>query len=277
MTTATVTPFPVADASVQMEYVSPERAALYLAQNTHNRALKPRTVATYAADMAAGAWNWNGESVKFARDGRLLDGQHRLAAIVKSRATVQMLVIRNLPNSVQETMDGGAKRTFADVLNLRGEKHYITLASTCRAVAQWECGDRMADNNVHSNAQLIGVLERYPWLRDGCNTIKAATTTANLPGRVGGLVWWLTQPIDKEDSDHFFARLCSDENHHAGEPIYELRKLLIRTSQDRGERSTRLLSAVTIKAWNKYRAGETIGLLKFRAGGANPEAFPEPK
>jgi hypothetical protein len=34
---------------------------------------------------------------------------------------------------------------------------------------------------------------------------------------------------------------------------------------------------VFIKAWNAYRSGETIELLRWSPGGAKPERFPEPR
>lgn len=32
---------------------------------------------------------------------------------------------------------------------------------------------------------------------------------------------------------------------------------------------------VMIKAWNAYREGRSVGLIRFKSGGAKPEAFPE--
>jgi len=265
------------DEPVRVEKITPELAHHYLGFNTHNRNLRSRVVSAYAADMKSGNWDWNGESIKFASDGTLLDGQHRLAAILEAGVTVPMLVIRGLPARTQETMDGGAKRKFADVLNLRGEKHYVTLAAAIRSITEWNDGGRFSTNKAFTNAQLLATLEANPWIRDGLTTINLASSRGGLPARVGGLLWWLTQRIDTEDSDYFFERLSTDENHHSGEPIYELRKVLQNSTSVRGERSARFLAAVSIKAWNKYRDGESVGQLKFRSGGAKPETFPEPR
>ena len=45
----------------------------------------------------------------------------------------------------------------------------------------------------------------------------------------------------------------------------------------RGQRSETYLTAILIKAWNAYRSGEEVGVLRFRPGGAHPEKFPEPE
>lgn len=263
---------------VKIERITPGKAREYLGFNTHNRSLRNRVVMAYANDMRAGDWLWNGESVKFAQDGTLLDGQHRLAAVVEADVPVRMLVIRGLPNRTQETMDGGAKRKFSDVLKLRGEKHWVALAASIRSIWYWESGGRRFDSaGSTTNAQLLACLDRNGWVREGMTIVIRASARSGLPARVGGLAWWLFNAIDAEDAADFFDRLSSDEDHHAGEPIHELRKAIRASRSVRGERSSTFLLAITIKAWNKYRAGDAVGVLTYRPGGARPEKFPEPQ
>lgn len=57
--------------------VTPELAAEWLNHNTRNREKRPKRIAAYARDMAAGRWRRSGEAIKFAPDGTLLDGQNR--------------------------------------------------------------------------------------------------------------------------------------------------------------------------------------------------------
>lgn len=262
---------------VGVELITPDRAREYLGRNTHNRSLRAATVEAYARDIAHGDWAWNGESIKFDANGVLLDGQHRLAAIITAGKAVQVLVVRDLPSHTQETMDGGAKRKFSDVLALRGEANYITLATVTRAVTAWEHGGITARTSSFTNAELFRTLEKYPWLRDGCAVVSRATSNAHLPATVGGLCWWLFLQLDPEDTGHFFDRLCSEKDHHDGDPIYALRRAL-KGSLDsvRGNRNRRFVTAITIKAWNKFRDGEPCSNLRFRIGGASPESFPAP-
>lgn len=264
---------------IQIETITPDLAREYLGFNTHNRNIRGRVVTAYATDMLNGDWVWNGEAIKFAKDGSLRDGQHRLMAIVESGVTTKMLVVRGLAPEAQETMDGGPKRTFADVLKLRGEQNYVSLATTIRAIYSYEdssagIGDT---GRKFTNAQMLQILEKYPWIREGMPITMRTQAHVSMPTSVAGLAWFLFIQLDSEDTDNFFKRLCSDENHKAGDPIYTLRRLLL-TSVDgaRGSRNVRYLTAVTIKAWNKYRAGERCDLLKFRTGGAKPEVFPTP-
>jgi hypothetical protein len=262
---------------VETVLVTPEIAHDWLGYNTHNRRLRDRVVIAYATDIKAGAWQWNGESIKFAADGKLLDGQHRLAAVIAADIPVQMLVVRGLPNETQDTVDGGAKRKFSDVLQLRGEMNYSTLAALLRRIALWESGVRKAGSNTTpTNAQLLQVLEKYPEARDAARIGNHISTGCGLPGSICALGHWLFGQLDSDDAAHFFDRLHDGQNLAKGDPIYELRRTVEASRTVRGERSTTYLTAIMIKAWNAYRDGRTIDLLRFRPGGAQPERFPEP-
>lgn len=267
------------DQHVELVKVTPDLAHDWLGYNTHNRKLRERVVNAYAADMAAGDWQWNGESVKFAHDGTLLDGQHRLAAVIAAGAEVSMLVVRGLPKEAQDTVDGGAKRKFADVLQLRGESQYTRLASIVRMVRLWDLGIRRSisgSNYTPTNAQMFQTLEKYPDLRDLAVAADQVSRGCGLPPSVIGLCWWMFGRLDAEDANFFFDRLRDGQNLAKGDPIYELRRTLDATKSVRGTRSQNFLTAITVKAWNAYRKGDKIGILRYRPGGANPESFPEP-
>src|SRR5437870_5147015 len=69
--------------------VGPELATRWLEGNVHNRKLREDVVARYARDMKAGRWLLTHEPIAFNKNGdTLVDGQHRLWAVVESGATV---------------------------------------------------------------------------------------------------------------------------------------------------------------------------------------------
>lgn len=261
--------------------VTPEIATEWLAHNTHNRPARKSAVTAYAADMSNGDWRWTGDPIRRTADGTILDGQHRLMAIVESGVTLPFLVLSGLPVEAQENIDAGVPRKFQDVLALRGEVSATGLAALTRKVHDWNRGVRhlrAGGNSKATHAQLSRTLEAHPELRDFVRA--AGNLTQNwkdMPASLVGLAWWVFAGIDQEDADFFFARLGDGQSLAAGDPIYELRKQLAANRDNvKGERSQRYMLALTIKAWNAYRRGDKIGLLKFRAGGARPEQFPEP-
>jgi len=196
-----------------------------------------------------------------------------------------MLVVRNLKNEAQETVDGGAKRKFADILKLRGEQTPLCLASILRRVAIWDCGNRWVDGKgryAPTNAQMLQTLEKYPWLRDIAQPSQVAATHCALPASIIGFCWWLFDQVDSDeqtsrDIEFFFGRLMDGQSMAKGDPIYELRRTAENSKSVRGQRNERYLTAITIKAWNAYRSGSKVGHLTFRPGGEKPERFPEPQ
>lgn len=266
---------------IKVTRVTPSLAEAWLAKNTHNRNLREGHVKGLAHDMSTGAWTFNGEAIKFAPDGTLLDGQHRLAAIAMSGATIEMLVINNVAPEYQHTMDTGSKRTPGDMLRLRGEKNYNILAAGIRACIIWESGARSftgrGGSATTTNTQILRYLESHPEMRTYAERFQALRHNVPMPASVGFLAHKLFYEIDPVDAENFFNRLASDEGHYAGEPIYALRKaLLVPRDQAKVSYTPTWKLAVTIKAWNRYRAGEEIQVLRYTPGGASPEKFPEP-
>lgn len=259
--------------------ITPELASEWLDRNTRNRNLRALVVNNYAADMAAGNWVEDGQSIKFSDTGVLLDGQHRLSAIVKSGVTIRMLVVSNLPEITQETMDTGAKRSLADVLKLRGEANYVALASIILKVHLWEAGQRKTMRGQRpTHRQLLQTFEAHPEIRRSAEIGDRVRSNIKLPGSVAGLCHWLFNDIDAGDCAFFFARLCDGIGLMDDDPVYALRRTIKNLGDDKNRRpQDEFLTAIVIKAWNAYRDGRSMHLVRFKPGGASPEAYPEPK
>lgn len=92
--------------------ITPEIAEKMLGKNTNNyRRLNSSTVAKYAKDMFLGYWQVNGETIVFSKDGTLLNGQNRLAAIIKSNTTQKMLVVTGVSADIY---DSGKVRSWQE-------------------------------------------------------------------------------------------------------------------------------------------------------------------
>lgn len=104
----------------KVESISPAKATEYLRHNTDNyRKLTRAVYKRYAEDMKNGKWQLNGEAIVFGEDGTLKDGQHRLAAIIESGKTIQIAVVRGVPDEV-DIFDVGVDRTALQMSKARG-------------------------------------------------------------------------------------------------------------------------------------------------------------
>lgn len=258
--------------------VTPELAAQWLALNVHNRSLRERVVARYADDMKAGRWPFTGAPIKFDWDGNLQDGQHRLAAQVRSGATVEHLVIRGVDPAAQDVTDVGPSRTLGDALKLKGESNYVILASSLRYF--WlEIESRPFDSSTAdrpSITQALQILAATPEARDGAS--KAATLRPHIPMSPAVIAyrWCRFGDIDTEDRDDFFHRLHVLSFRGESDPLRHFASHLHQNSTRNKRRySTVDLHALLVKTWNFYRQGNEIKSLAWKRGGSLREDFPE--
>lgn len=113
--------------------ISPADAELMLANNYDgNRRINPRHVAALAADMAAGRFvSENSQTITVTESGRLLDGQHRLAAIAKSGVTLDFLVAVAPDDDAERifvTLDAGKVRSASQFIGLPSPNNIAAVA-----------------------------------------------------------------------------------------------------------------------------------------------------
>lgn len=100
--------------------------------NTHNRNRSDELSQDHAATMREKSWITNGDTIRFDVDMVMLDGQHKIEAIILSNEPQWYPIVCGLPKEAMETIDTGKKRTAADALHLRGFKNASTLAAATR-------------------------------------------------------------------------------------------------------------------------------------------------
>jgi hypothetical protein len=267
--------FPSIEPSIVM--VTPEIAEQWLGLNTHNRNLRKRSLVTsYARDMAKGNWQFTGEAIKFAPDGRLLDGQHRLHAVIQSGASIRMLVVRNVPESAQEVMDSGAARRAGDSLALRGERNTGLLASAASAVIT-ECG---RDRGKITHSEVIKALENDESIRWIVHEVLPAIKLgAILTPTVTFYAYWKLNQIDSSDAAKFFDGLSTMANIPTGSPILALhRRLTGNLKRKSGSYAYRQeVLACIFSAWNSWRKGEQRSKIQVTFSEFGRVQIPEPK
>lgn len=118
--------------------VTPQMAEQWLDGHDNYREISRRHVEYLANEMIGGRWQMTGEPIVFNGNGTLLDGQHRLAAVVKSGVTVPMLMVTGIRRAALPVMDQGKSRTMRDVLRATTNCAKPTQwASALRTIGLW--------------------------------------------------------------------------------------------------------------------------------------------
>lgn len=101
----------------EVRSVTPGLAARWLKINCEtNRTISNRTVEAYTREMLAGRWVLTHQAIGFNVKGELIDGQHRLSAVVASGQTVKLLVATGLPLEFNAPIDQGYGRRIDQIL-----------------------------------------------------------------------------------------------------------------------------------------------------------------
>lgn len=222
-------------------------------RNNSNRDVTLGRVDQYAEDIRRGEWIVNGEAIKISRDGEVLDGQHRLLAVLDADAPITTVLITGLPPEAQESMDQGRPRTFGDVLKLRGEKDYYVLAAAVRIVTTYERSGIPLPGYVFSpsNQQLSASLKRNPEIRDSCafaNRHRQRWINVS----VVGALHYLFSAADAARAGEFFRQLTVASN--TDQPIRQLRERLVAEHEavEHPRLHVRTKIAYVVKTWNAW-------------------------
>lgn len=257
---------------ITTEVIGPEEAADILAtRNKRNRKLSPKTVNEYARQMTAGEFPFIADPVRFDRDGNLIDGQHRLAAVVGSGQPQTFVIVRNLDPDTQKYMDAGRKRTATDQLRIEGMPSPSVAASIGRFVMHWQAGDVPGFNTKFSTAEVVDFVE------SNLDKVEAASAHARALYRatrasqaISGASYVMAREVaDVAAADEFFNLLASGAGLDTGSPILLLRNKLIYLSSggNRGKRAERPeLAYFYVRAWNGWRRHEELTKLQLPSG-----------
>lgn len=141
--------------------ISPTKAKELLAANTHNRNVKERHVKNLAEDMLAGRWvERTGESIKISKKGVLLDGQHRLLAVIRANRTIKFDLDEDLDDKIMDVIDSGVKRTAGDAFRLKDIKNAAATPAIIKMVQGGRAGLKQ-ESTMSTGLTTKKVLEIY--------------------------------------------------------------------------------------------------------------------
>lgn len=244
--------------------VNPEYASLILERHAPNRPITKRMVRQYADDMASGRWVYNGQNLIFDKDGYLIDGQHRLNAVVKSGATVEMGVTIGVDRATFDTIDTGRRRNNSDLMAMLGSEAHRMASVIVRTAILLDRKDAL-----NSDVSRRDVVDYYTQWEDQVAAAaeysrKHFLRSVITPGALGTVMFMATRHgvYTVADFEAFVGPFLSGEGLVVGDPRHSLREWAI-NQRIRKSRvgPTQALWAV-IRAWRVWTAGGTISVIR---------------
>lgn len=205
--------------------ITPAMAEKWLKGTTSgNRPVRKTNLQRLANDMRTGQWSLNGESIVFDDNGNVIDGQHRLRAVVESGATIQSVVVRGVDASAFEYIDLGVRRDGGDVLAVRGYQYSKQLASALNVIETYYKygGFHEGTSSVSTNRSRYQrvchteLIEKYPdcipsvsYIECRCSKVRAFRPPAFVTA-----MHYVMGHENHEARDKFFESLASGVPHY---------------------------------------------------------------
>lgn len=262
--------------------ITPDLAREWLGRNVQNRNIRRRKVEMYARTMAAGQWAITNQGIGFDRAGTLVDGQHRLHAIIEANIPVRMNVTKNLAPTARSHIDTGASRTTADILSVNhGTKNAAIVAAVAKRAVAWDRGFRWLHNYDPAPEEIEAYVidPSHDLLHRAAYVGSYGRKYVPAPPSLVAFTYYLCARQDAEAAETFFVdQLIEGIALNATDPAKVLSKWLAHDAHIKGTTAEFRKLAAIIHAWNLYRAGKQVQRLTPPKGaGWNSENFPEPR
>jgi hypothetical protein len=277
--------------TVRIMEVTPAQAQKWLEGNVDNRNLREPRVLQYAQILQRHEWELTGDAIVFDEDGTLLNGQHRLSAIVVTGIPARLIILRGVPAKSQEVMDTGLARTLSDQLQRRGVPYYTFVSGALFWLHRMEYAEKTGHPHYADQSQrptfrqLLALYENHKTLAE--QTSKVSKLVNNLKLRAGATLaiyhrlrlLQLEDPNIPQEVEIFFRSWLEGTDLKANDPIFRLREWCL---EDAAKRHTRGRApdyryvAYVIIAWNKWRDGEPVRQLKWTYTPSARMAWPVP-
>lgn len=254
--------------------ITPDMAVEILELNKLNRPLRQEAINRITRQITAGKWRYNGETIKITHTLDVLDGQHRLWAIIEAKRAVETLVAFGIDREAFETIDTlRANRSIGDTIALEGQLQYRNQIGQALAwLVRYERGTLekfRAPTNRVENADVKEAYRNNPNIvhavQQGARVKKLANTA------LAGFFYYVLANQNTALADQFISVLRDPSKTRVSHPFYLLRYYL---QSERTHKEPVKLIALMIKAANAAYAGKELTALEWRPQGKNPERFP---
>lgn len=260
---------------LQSIMLAPEDAMRLLEHNTLNRPLSQTHVTRIADQIATGRWKFNGDSIKIAKTGDVLDGQHRLWAIIESKRAVETVVVKGIEKDAFSTIDTIRKsRSGSDTLTLLGAKrHRGAIAGALTWLMRYQGGDlenyRAPENRIE-NSDVETAYKAHPEISraaERCCGMRRLVNTSIMT-----FIYYLLSNRDQELAERLIKTLENPAGAALEDPFYRFRAYL--TADHHQHKDALMTIALAIKSINAASSGKTVKVLSWKSQGKTAEPFP---
>lgn len=243
--------------NIQQIIMTPEIARDLLTKNNNNRKIRRGLVVKLCQDIKDGQWHLTHQPVAIDSNGTVLDGQHRLTAIVEAGIAVPLMLATGCQPETMIAVDTGNTRTIGDVMTIKGTKNATAKAAIMRLYKSYfdQPEYMWSGRNVYSVQTIEDAVQKIDNFDDVLNIAKKATREFKLltTSAVGAfMLLGMEAGYSLDSIEAFLYKLSTGDQVALTDPIYAYRQYLINSTKSKyvhGKRTQRLI-ADFIKLFN---------------------------
>lgn len=261
--------------SIKPMLVTPKYAEELLKMNVSNRKVRRSKVDSLAESMKKGEWELSNDAIVISEGNILLNGQHRLLAVVKSGVACNFIVFTGATDSSFGIMDTPSVRRVSDVIYRMGGTNPNNAEAVVRDFMNltldynngWETMWRYGHRSQATRKECIDAYEKYAediakWLKFADHVIGKGASLISMSAVASlGLFFNVTLNHPEDKIRAFFRELFVDGATSHATILYVRRKLL------RHKMKLETLSKddrhrLVIRAWNDYVLGKQSNVIR---------------
>lgn len=263
----------------RLDELTPEFAGELLQQlHPNQRRLRKGHVAQLARAMKEGRWRWTADPIKLDRNLRIIDGQHRLAAIVLSDVTLKDVLIATIDDpEAFRAIDQGVTRSLGDIMTTAGYKPVPRTISGAIVAEHFDWNDW---RGKLSREEQMDLIQEFPFL-DELRALRKASPRQAYIFTVGPLSAAIRcMRVNHDAALAWFTAVFSmnpivyDEPNDHARLLYTFLQQRPNAGTPSNPKTIVEQAWKSLRAWNAWRRQEKLSRLVYNPGSRMPR--PEP-
>lgn len=246
--------------SVSVVDITPEIAREWMARNIGNRPASQAHVAKLEKAILEGHWKMTGDPIRFSKTGKLLDGQHRLQAILNSGKTVTCVVMSDLDDEIFDVLDSGKGRQKSDVLFIELGLPVETckmLASSVTWIIDYE-KELFGFPGKSDKHDVMAFVQSHPQTIAAAEYAQALPRNCPVPRSIAGAFYYYASKTNQAKAERFLERFMVGAVDGLDDNLLALRNRCFAYAVERRPLHRSQVLGAMIRIWNAELRGKPI-------------------
>lgn len=234
---------------LSLETIGPAAAADYLRNSPPAVELRKAHLDALTRDILAQRWQANPQPICFCASGRLVNGRHRLMAVIAAQRSIALAVVRGVPEGAYATYDLHHKR--APLVGMTGRTFGDEALVAAMANLLWREERRRPNNHARTatTAEIQQILLDHPRLRELRGLARRMVGLAR--ASVIGYAAFVVERDDPRAAPAFLRGLETGADLPRDHPILALRAALLRMRAEDASQERQL--AALLDGWRRFK------------------------